>query len=205
MLEKTVTTSRFGIANIEWQIPETFKLGKYSILVENDDSDDIGKAEFKVSRYDLPNFTVSAVPDKPFYLPGETAAKVTVDASYLFGKPVQNGKVKIVEERERSWNYYKQEYDADEGTVYEGETAGDGKFTAHLNLVEAAERLKNEQWKRFIDLRFAAYFTDTTTNRTEQKRFDIRVTKEPIHIYHPSGGRSSSGASVPVLRLGFLR
>src|SRR6185369_5660500 len=29
----------------------------------------------------------------------------------------------------------------------------------------------------------AAYFTDPTTNRTEQRRFDLRVTKDPIHVY----------------------
>jgi len=141
VLEKTVTTSRFGIANIEWQIPADFQLGKYSIRVANDDSDDIGSAVFKVSRYDLPNFTVNARPDKPYYLTSETAAEISVDATYLFGKPVQGGKVKIVEEKERTWNFIEQEYDTDEGPFYEGVTGADGRFTAKDCLTEAAAAL----------------------------------------------------------------
>src|SRR5215203_1847943 len=43
--------------------------------------------------------------------------------------------------------------------------------------------LLDHEWRRFEDLSFSAYFTDATTNRTEQRRFDIRLTKEPIHIY----------------------
>ena len=40
-----------------------------------------------------------------------------------------------------------------------------------------------QEWERYKDISFAAYFTDTSTNRTEQRRFDVRLTKEPIHIY----------------------
>lgn len=183
VLEKTVVTSRFGVANLEWQIPPDFKLGKYTIEVENDNSDDIGSAQFKVSRYDLPNFAVNAKAAKPFYLLNEPAAEVTVDAAYLFGKPVKNGKVKIVEEHERTWNFARQEYDTEQGAAYEGDTNADGRFSASVNLAAAIEKLKADQWKRFADLKFAAYFTDATTMRTEQRRFDIRITKEPIHLY----------------------
>lgn len=183
VLEKTVTTSRFGIASIEWRIPADFKLGTYRITVENDDSDEIGKTEFKVSRYDLPNFVVNAKPANSYYLSNETVAGVTVDASYLFGKPVQNGKVKIVEERERTWNFAEQKYDVEQGAVYEGNTDDNGRFATQINIAEAAAKLRKDEWKRFADVRFAAYFTDVTTNRTEQRRFDIRISKEPIHIY----------------------
>ncbi len=50
-------------------------------------------------------------------------------------------------------------------------------------MSEAHENLKDDNWKRFEDLHFAAYFTDASTNRTEQKRFDVRISKEAIHIY----------------------
>ena len=43
--------------------------------------------------------------------------------------------------------------------------------------------LEKKGWRRYKDLNFAAYFTDLTTNRTEQRRFDIRLTKEAVHIY----------------------
>jgi CRISPR/Cas system CMR-associated protein Cmr5 small subunit len=181
--EGTATTSRFGVMNIEWQIPKNFKLGKYAIEVETDDGDVIGAAEFKVSRYELPNFTVTAKTDKPFYLTDEKIAEITVGAKYLFGKKVSGGKVKIVREKERRWNYGEQKYETGEGESVEGETDAEGNFTGKINLGEAQKDLLADDWKRFADLKFAAYFTDSTTNRTELRRFDIRITKEPIHVY----------------------
>jgi hypothetical protein len=181
--EGKAKTSRFGVMNIEWQIPESFKLGTYKIEIENDDDHNIGLAEFKVSRYDLPNFTVTAGSAKPFYLTNEKSALITINADYLFGKPVTGGKVRVVREKTRRWNYEKQEYETEEGETIEGETDAEGKFTRRINLTEAQENLANDNWKRFDDVEFAAYFTDSTTNRTEQRRFDIRITKEPIHVY----------------------
>ena len=181
--EGTAKTSRFGVMNFEWQIPANFKLGTYTIEIENDDNDNIGAAEFKVSRYDLPNFKVETKTDKTFYLPDQMTANIIVNAAYLFGKPVAAGKVKIVQEKERRWNYEEQKYETETGAGVEGKTDADGKFTAKLDLSEAQKALQNDYWKRFADLKYAAYFTDSTTNRTEQKRFDVRISKEPIHIY----------------------
>ncbi|HSK71935.1 MAG TPA: alpha-2-macroglobulin family protein [Pyrinomonadaceae bacterium] len=50
-------------------------------------------------------------------------------------------------------------------------------------MSETHEELGKKGYSRYEDLNFAAYFTDLTTNRTEQRRFDLRVTKEAIHIY----------------------
>lgn len=183
VLERTVTTSRFGVISIEWQIPADFKLGTYRIGIDNDDSDGVGTTEIKVSRYDLPNFVVNAKPQKSFYLLSDTYAEVSVNANYLFGRPVQGGTVRIVEEHERTWNFSEQQYDTQEGEAYNGTAGSDGTAMVKLSLTAAVERLKKDQWKRFADVKFAAYFTDPTTNRTEQKRFDIRVSREPIHIY----------------------
>jgi len=180
--EGTAKTSRFGVLNIEWKIPENFKLGNYKIEVDGGDGT-IGAAEFKVSRYDLPNFTVKTETDKSFYLPEQTAAYITVNANYLFGKPVAQGVVKIVREKERNWNYWGQKYETEEGEIIEGETDAEGKFTARFDLAEAQKDLQNDNWKRFADVKYAAYFTDVSTNRTEQKRFDVRLSKEPIHVY----------------------
>lgn len=183
VFEKTLTTSRFGAASFEWQIPAGAKLGKYKIAVENGDGDDIGAGEFKITRYDLPNFTVGAKADKTFYLPGENFAEVAVGATYLFGKPVTKGTVRVVEEAERKWNYDAQKWETVEEKSYAGETDAAGKFAARIDLSRAHEKLRNDYYKRFEDLHFAAYFTDATTNRTETKRFDVRISKEAIHIY----------------------
>lgn len=183
LYKSTVKTSGFGIAAISWTIPENAKLGEYKIEVKNADGEIVGYESIKVTRYDLPNFTVSAKADKNFYLANDKTAVVTVSADYLFGKPVAKGKAKIARENEREWNYRTQKWSIDEGETYEGEADESGKFTAQIDLSDDHAELESNGWRRYEDLHFAAYFTDPTTNRTEQKRFDIRLTKEAIHIY----------------------
>ncbi|MEO8572428.1 MAG: MG2 domain-containing protein [Pyrinomonadaceae bacterium] len=180
---QTLKTSAFGIAAITWQIPDNAKLGNYRVVVEADDDLDEDQLQFKVSRYDLPNFSVSTKADKTYYLPSDTTANITISADYLFGKPVTNGKVRVVQETERRWNYREQKYDVTEGAVIEGSADSTGKFIATLDLKKDLAELKASEWRRFNDISLAAYYTDLSTNQTEQRRFDIRLTKEPIHIY----------------------
>jgi hypothetical protein len=180
-----VTSSRFGVASSDWQVPENVRLGDYSIEVklESDKYEDAyGRASVKISRYDLPNFTVNVKADRPYYLPDQNA-EVDVSAAYLFGQAVKRGHVRVVRETERRWNYREQKYETEEGDKYEGDTDGAGKFVARINLSEEHKKLKDEDYSRYTDLSYAAYFTDPTSNRTEQRRFDLRITKEGIHIY----------------------
>ncbi len=183
LYREKVRTSSFGIASISWQVPAAAKLGYYRIEVRDGSGDEIGGVRVKVSRYDLPNFAVQAKPDKPYYLPTDKEASVAINADYLFGKPVEKGKVRIVEETSRDWNWKEQKYDINEGQVREGETDASGRFTAKFDLAEFHTDLKDNEWRKYEDIHFAAYFTDLSTNRTEQRRFDVRVTKEPIHVY----------------------
>ena len=178
LYSETVTTSEYGIASISWKIPADAKLGKYQVELDDDE-----QFTFKVTRYDLPNFVVTAEADKGYYLITEKTASITVGADYLFGKPVARGKVRVVQEDEREWNWKEQKYDVDEGAEVEGETDAAGKYVARIDLTEEIEELEQSEYLRFKDLHFAAYFTDTSTNRTEEKRFDVRITKEPIHVH----------------------
>jgi hypothetical protein len=180
---QTLKTSAFGIASISWPIPDNAKLGTYKVIVEAEDDLGEDQLQFKLSRYDLPNFAVTASTDKTYYLPGDTAANITVSADYLFGKPVTGGKVRVVQETERRWNYKEQKYDITEGAVLEGFADSSGKFVAKFDLEKDLAELKDSEWRRYNDISFAAYYTDLSTNRTEQRRFDVRLTKEPIHIY----------------------
>lgn len=194
-----LTSSRFGVANADWQIPENARLGDYrvEIRLDSDEYEDAyGSMTVKVSRYDLPNFTVNVKPDRPFYLSGQQA-EVEVRADYLFGQPVKRGRVRVVRETQRTWNYREQKYETEEGDKYEGETDAEGKFVAHVNLAEAHAGLKGEDYSRYRDLTYAAYFTDPTTNRTEQRRFDLRLTKDAIHVY-PIFGRSRQARDLPL-------
>lgn len=183
VFETVVKTTRFGVASADWPIPENTRLGDYRIWAGVDGGDNSSETgiDVRISRYDLPNFTVNVETDRTYYLPGQNA-EVKVRADYLFGKPVTRGRVRVVRENERRWNYREQKWDVDEGEKFEGETDTDGYFSARINLASDHEGLDN-YYRRFRDLTYAAYFTDPTTNRTEQRRFDLRVTSEAIHVY----------------------
>ena len=183
LYRETAKTSRFGVASISWRIPENAKLGTYCVTVSADEDLRADQIEFKVSRYDLPQFTVTVKPDQAFYLPAQKIANVEIRADYLFGKPVAKGKVRVVREGEREWNYREQKWNIKEERTFEGETNADGKFTARIDLAQDFIELGGRDYSRYEDLNFAAYFTDATTNRTEQRRFDLRLTKEAIHVY----------------------
>ncbi len=184
VFRNVVTSSRFGIATADWNIPQNTRLGDYLIRVgvEGEEQDSQPVYNVRISRYDLPNFSVSVDPDRGYYLAGQDAV-VRVRADYLFGKPVTRGHVRVVRESDREWNYREQKWDVEEGDKYEGETDASGVFVAHVNLADDHEELNDSGYRQYNDLTYAAYFTDPTTNRTEQRRFDLRVTKNPIHIY----------------------
>jgi hypothetical protein len=181
----SLKTSRFGVASADWSIPESARLGEYFVELEMDDerySNAAGGQLVKISRYELPNFTLSVKPDRAYYLPGQNA-EVEVRADYLFGQPVARGRVRVVRETEREWNYREQKWETKEAEKDEGETDAAGRFTARIDLAAAHRDFADENYRRFRDLPYAAYFTDPTTNRTEQRRFDLRVTGDAIHLY----------------------
>jgi len=187
VFKQTVPTDAFGVAHLDWQVPSNVRLGTYIIRAwlpgqaEDWRSLHVEKS-VRIYRYDLPNFRVSAHPDQSYYLQGRNA-DITVSAEYLFGKPVTRGKVRVVEETERKWDFRKQQWDTTEGQVQTGELDRDGHFTTHFDLSEAHADLKDDDYRQFQDVSVAAYVTDLSTGRTEQRRFDLRVTKNPIHVY----------------------
>ncbi len=197
---ESVKTSQFGVAAVSWNIPSNAKLGKYNISAQTDDYP-VGYESITVSRYDLPNFVVTAKADKPFYLPNEKSAEIEVRADYLFGRNVTRGRVRVVRESSREWNWKEQKYDIEEGETHEGETDSKGVFRAKFDLKSDHEELKADDeydsWHQFEDLWFAAYFTDLTTNKTEQRRFGVRITREPIHVYF-IGERNQVHPDLPV-------
>jgi uncharacterized protein YfaS (alpha-2-macroglobulin family) len=198
VFDSSLKTSRFGVASCDWKLADNTRLGDYRISVSLEDDkwnpdeyDNEGNATIKISRYELPDFTVAAKSDRDYYLSGESAA-VEVRADYLFGQPVKRASVRVVRESERHWNFAEQKYEVEEGEKYEGETDDAGRFTAHIDLSKAHAELAKNSYERFEDLTFAAYATDPTTNRTEQRRFRLRLTREPVHIYvTPASGQQS--------------
>ena len=176
-------TSKFGVASFDWPIPDNAQLGGYKIRIGKKSPRQMwGEANIKISRYDLPTFAVKAKPNKPYYLSSENA-EVEVKADYLFGQPVTKGTVKVAREAERHWNNKTYQYDVEEGEMYRGEIDASGKFIAKIDLKEQHEEFKGSERSKFEDIHFSAYVTDATTGRTEQRKFDLRITREPIHLY----------------------
>jgi len=185
-------TSRFGVASTDWQIPDNLRLGDYqiqAILGESGARSPNTYARVKISRYDLPTFSVSVKSDHPTYLPGQNA-EIEVRADYLFGEPVRKGHVRVVQESERNWNFNEQKWEIKEAASYEGDTDEQGRYVAHVDLSSEQEDLSGNDYERFQDLSFAAYYTDPSTGKTEQRRFDVRITKEPIHVYVIAANKS---------------
>jgi hypothetical protein len=178
-------TSRFGVASADWQIPENLRLGDYQIQAAIGDDARRSRntsASVKISRYDLPTFSVGVKPDRAYYLDGQNA-EIEVRADYLFGEPVRRGHVRVAQETDRKWNFREQKWEIKEAASYEGETDDQGRYMAHVDLSAEHDDLNGNDYERYRDITFAAYYTDSSTGRTEQRRFDIRITKEPIHVY----------------------
>jgi len=106
-----------------------------------------------------------------------------VRADYLFGQPVKRGHVRVVRETERHWNYREQKYETEEGDKYEGDVDADGRFGSAHQPRPGARRAEARRLFSLSRSFLCGYFTDATTNRTEQRRFDLRLTKDPIHVY----------------------
>jgi len=192
----SLKTSRFGVASDDWNIPANTRLGDYEIKIDRDESDEEDvyspRCQVRISRYELPNFTVSVNPDRGFYTPGQNAA-VEVRGEYLFGQPVTRGHVRVVRETNREWNYREQKWKISEEEKYEGDLDGSGRFVANVDLSKQHEAISEPGYSQFNDAPYAAYITDLTTNRTEQRRFDLRVTREPIHVYVIDDGAKVPG------------
>jgi uncharacterized protein YfaS (alpha-2-macroglobulin family) len=194
-----VITSRFGIASSDWDIPAKSQLGTCTITVGFDSQANSywneRRTEIRISRYELPTFTVSVDPDRTYYLPNQNAV-IDVHADYLFGKPVQHGKVKIVRQDNRKWDYEKQKWEADETQPVEGELGSDDHFKGTIALADDFKTFEKNDAERFEDVTLAAYLTDASTGRTEQRRFKIRLTAQPIHLYVDTPRFTSSAESI---------
>ena len=199
----TIKTSRFGVASADWDIPQKLRLGNYEVhttlkLSEDDYDAPQARATLRVSRYELPTFTVKADPDRKYYLPGQDAT-ITISADYLFGKPVQNAEVRLVWQQDRHWDFKQQKWLTEESNAIEGTFDKEGRFEAKLDLQGEFKDFNPEDYSHYEDLILAAYVTDLSTRRTEQRRFRIRLSEQPIQLYIVSGDSWSTAEQQPSL------
>lgn len=183
VFSRTLTTSRFGVASADIPLASDAPLGEYDIeaVIENETGDDgEAAASVIVSRYELPNFTVRVVSDKPFYLPGEDAT-VTVSSTYLFGQPLPGGHVRIHVADDR-WQDDPRSTSDGPPPIAEGTCDATGVFESQIDLGPTDDLGSFPPWRTYRDREYVASVTDPTTNRTERRRFDLRTTREPIHV-----------------------
>jgi hypothetical protein len=194
-------SSRFGIASADWTIPSSQKMGNYRVTAElsgDPDSRELLAGQIvRITRYELPTFSVNVHSDQPYYLPGQNG-ELTVAAAYLFGKPVLRGHVRVVRESSREWSYHDQEWEAEEGESVEGELDAKNEYHVTLDLSKEHAALAEEDWKRFQDIRYAAYLTDASSRRTQERHFDLRISRDAIHLYVPNVGGSLFSGLPPV-------
>ncbi len=96
---ESVTTSRFGVAAIDFTLADLVNQGDYKLSASMKHSGSNGETTsektVEVRPYVLPKFGLDVSTDRSFYLPGQRV-EGTVQADYFFGKPVAQGEIQIV-------------------------------------------------------------------------------------------------------------
>ncbi|HID61719.1 MAG TPA: hypothetical protein EYP49_03085, partial [Anaerolineae bacterium] len=123
VFRKTVTTSQYGIAAVDFVLADEVNTGRYKISAE------LGKTSSErtvtVQHYVLPKFKIDVETDKSFYRPGDlVSGKLT--AYYFFGKPVEEGQVTI--------EGYTFDIERQQAVALQGETDEEGVFEFEFTL-----------------------------------------------------------------------
>jgi hypothetical protein len=195
LVKAALKTNHFGIAAYDWKTSEQTPTGDYEAKFDLDNitggSGEITQA-VRLQRYELPEFSVIATPDRTFYLTGEQP-KVKIHVGYLFGKPVASGGVRLVRADDAEWNPKTGRYDEPKDIEAKAQLDANGDATLTLKVEDEFEQLKSDSWERYRDVKYRAMVTDGTTGRTEPRNFAVRLSREAVHIYlNPIG----SGARV---------
>jgi len=184
LLEEPLKTNRFGIAFYDWKTSTQLAPGDYDADFDGDGSVGGSGSEITlpIERYDLPEFNVTATMDRGFYLAGQ-APVVKIHAGYLFGKPVASGTIGLYRVNGESWNTRRSHADEKTEPVAKGalDANGDASFT--LNVKSDFDDLAGDTYERYIDLQWRAIVTDASTGRSEPRKFTVRLSRDPVHIY----------------------
>ena len=157
--EKEAETDDFGVAAVDFTLPQTGLTGMFTIQVDNNSH------SIRVEEYKRPTFHVDFDEYKEAYKAGDTISVKGKAMSYA-GVPVQDAKVsyKVMRRRAFWWWSYSRYYD--EGTmgyssngdeIYSGEatTDADGNFTVQMPLT-----IPETQYTMFYNFVVMADVTD---------------------------------------------
>ena len=197
--EKQAETDDFGVAAVDFTLPQTGLTGMFTIQVDNNSH------SIRVEEYKRPTFHVDFDEYKEAYKAGDTISVKATAMSYA-GVPVQDAKVsyKVMRRRAFWWWSYSRYYD--EGTlnyssngdeIYSGEatTDAEGNFTALMPLT-----IPETQYTMFYNFVVMADVTDGAGethsgqlslplgNRTVALSIDIAdkvlIENNPVATFH---------------------
>ena len=151
---KSLSTSDFGIANIDFQLASEVNMGAYRISATAGNKQ--ATKTVAVKRYQLPKFKTKVTTDKKFYMPKETI-KGSLQADYMFGKPLANAKIEIeastFDVRFRQFTTVKTETDENGHVKFEVKLPdyfvgqplqkGDAMVKLDIKLTDTAEQTEN--------------------------------------------------------------
>ena len=184
LLEEPLKTNRFGIAFYDWKTSAQLAPGDYEADFDGDGS--VGgtgsEITLPIERYDLPEFNVTASMDRGFYLAGQ-APVVKIHAGYLFGKPVAAGTISLYRLDGDSWNTRRNHAQEKAEPVAKGTLNADGNASFTLDVKSDFDDLASDTYERYTDLAWRAIVTDASTGRSEPRKFTVRLSRDPVHIY----------------------
>jgi hypothetical protein len=180
-----LTTNRFGIVAYDWKTNEHVAVGDYTVRVgdgEDSEHSNYQTEQIPIRRYELPEFAVQVRTDRGAYLDGQSAV-VRIHAGYLFGKPVSAGSVRLGLADDHEWNPKTREWDKSDKPEQSATLDSNGDAELRLDLKDKFEDFKDRDYERYEDLDYRAIVTDPRSGRSEPRKFLVRLTHDPVHIY----------------------
>jgi hypothetical protein len=184
LLEASLKTNRFGIAFYDWKTSPQLAPGDYEADFDADDSEGgrYSSITLPIERYELPEFKVTAAMDRGFYLAGQKP-EVKIHAEYLFGKPVAGATINLYRVDNEDWYGRKKQAENEAEPFAKGTLDANGDATFTLDVKSDFAGLADTDYERYTDLAYRAVVTDPTTGRSEPRKFKVRLTRDPVHIY----------------------
>jgi hypothetical protein len=168
VFRKTLETSDFGVAPVDFQLATEVNTGPYKISAEMGNAH--SEKTVTVERYVLPKFDLTWSTDQSFYMPGEHVSG-TLNARYFFGKDVSEAEVVLTG--------FVFDFERQDVFSIQGQTDENGDFLFEFVLPDyiVASDLDKGIGRFYLE----ASITDKA-NHTEQSGLSLPVAQSQIII-----------------------
>lgn len=169
-------TSPAGIATADWSIPERMSEGSYRITAAAEATAGEAVRSVEIAAYELPRFTVTLEPARPWFVAGEEP-RVVASVASLAGAPIPGARVEV----EPDW--WPERWGP--APRAEGITGPGGTVSLPLDLARYREGLDegDAASSPFRDVAVVATARHPASGREERARARLRLTRDPIHVY----------------------